>query len=402
MDSSWTTVPAEEFCTSVRDGTHDSPRPVENGKLLVTTRHLRKGRLDLESAYRISVEDFEDVNRRSKVDKWDVLVSMIGTIGEVYLVDHEPDFAIKNIGLFKSRDEARGKWLYYYLCTPRVQGLLRQHSRGTTQQYVPLGELRKLPVAYPTNRKELERIVTILSHLDDKIELNRRMSEMLGCISRALFQEWVIDRLKAATSWDTSKWGSRPLDDIAYFLNGAACQRFPVAHGEPSLPVIKIRELNQGITPQSDRVSATIPQKWHIQDGDVLFSWSGTLLARIWTGGEAALNQHLFKVTSEEFPKWFYFHWVLHHLDAFRDIAADKATTMGHIRRHHLSEAICFVPDADSLENMSRVMEPLLERQILCELESRTLAELRDALLPKLISGELRVPEAEQLVSEVA
>jgi type I restriction enzyme S subunit len=149
MASKWRYVPASEFCTSVRDGTHDSPKPVEHGRFLVTSRHIVGGRLDLGHAYLISQEDFDEINRRSKVDQWDVLLSMIGTVGEPCLIKDEPNFAIKNVGLFKSRGETEGKWLYYYLRSPVTQQLIQEHSRGTTQQYVPLNALRELPVIVP-------------------------------------------------------------------------------------------------------------------------------------------------------------------------------------------------------------------------------------------------------------
>src|SRR5213594_4381420 len=111
MAGEWRTVPAEQFCVSVRDGTHDSPKRVEHGRFLVTSRHITGGQLDLGSAYLISQEDFEAINKRSKVDQWDVLISMIGTVGEPCLIKEEPNFAIKNIGLFKSKGEVEGKWL---------------------------------------------------------------------------------------------------------------------------------------------------------------------------------------------------------------------------------------------------------------------------------------------------
>lgn len=272
---------------------------------------------------------------------------------------------------------------------------------GTTIPHISGAQIEAFNFQLPP-LSEQRRIASTLGALDDKIELNRRMSETLEQIARTQFRDWFADKLGKVQAGEYPSWTVKPLDEIADFLNGAACQRFPQIDGEPWLPVIKIRELNLGITEQSDRVAATIPEKWHIKDGDVLFSWSGTLLAKKWTGGNAALNQHLFKVTSTKYPKWFYFQWVLHHLEAFRSIAADKATTMGHIRRHHLTEALCVVPDSDSLSEMGATMEPIHRRWLMCELESRTLAELRDTLLPKLISGELRVPEAEQLVSEVA
>src|ERR1039458_9399806 len=188
MANDWRTIPAEEFCLSVRDGTHDSPKPVTKGRNLVTSRHIIGGRLDLSSAYLIAEADFDAINRRSKVDRWDVLVSMIGTVGEPCLVKEEPDFAIKNIGLFKSRGQTEGEWLYYYFQTPQARQLIRELSRGTTQQYIPLAELRTFPVVAPASQTEMRAITQVLATLDHKIELNRQMNETLEASARALFK----------------------------------------------------------------------------------------------------------------------------------------------------------------------------------------------------------------------
>jgi type I restriction enzyme S subunit len=193
MGSEWKELPASEFCDSVRDGTHDSPKQVSSGKLLVTSRHITGNRLDLSSAYRISNTDYDEINRRSKVDQWDVLFTMIGTVGEPCLVSEEPNFAIKNIGLFKNTSETRGKFLYYYLCSPEAQHHTKSHSRGTTQQYIPLGELRKFPVRFPSDEGEMKAIAHILGTLDDKIELNRRMNATLEGMAQALFKSWFVD-----------------------------------------------------------------------------------------------------------------------------------------------------------------------------------------------------------------
>jgi type I restriction enzyme S subunit len=186
-------MPAEEFCASVRDGTHDSPKPVDRGRFLVTSRHITGGRLDLANAYLISQSDFDAINKRSRVDQWDVLVSMIGTVGELCLIKEEPNFAIKNIGLFKSKGEIEGKWLYYYLRSPDAQQHIRAQSRGITQQYIPLCALRDLPIFAPDNRYEMCAIAHILGTLDDKIELNRRMNETLEAMARVLFKSWFVD-----------------------------------------------------------------------------------------------------------------------------------------------------------------------------------------------------------------
>jgi type I restriction enzyme S subunit len=206
----------------------------------------------------------------------------------------------------------------------------------------------------------------VLGALDDKIELNRRMNATLEAMARALFQSWFVDfdpvRAKqegrkptgmddatAALFPDSFResdvgeipegWDVLSLDKTAQYLNGLALQKYPPGDG-PTLPVIKIAQLRKGDSCGADRCNTELPPEYIVQDGDVLFSWSGSLEVELWCGGLGALNQHLFKVTSSEFPKWFYLLWTLHHLSEFRLIAAAKATTMGHIQRGHLTAAI--------------------------------------------------------------
>ena len=120
----------------------------------------------------------------------------------------------------------------------------------------------------------------------------------------------------------------------------------------------------------------------------------------IWCGGKAALNQHLFKVTSESYPKWFYLYSTKKHLADFQRIAADKAVTMGHIKRSHLTEALCAIPSEKILDIGSSILSPMIESVVSNELESRILASLRDTLLPKLISGELPIKNAEKFLEQ--
>lgn len=261
-------------------------------------------------------------------------------------------------------------------------------------------------------------IACILNSLDDKIELNRQMNATLEAMARAIFQSWFVDfdpvRAKAEgrqpEGMDAAMaalfpcgfevvdgrkvpkgWGVNPLDTIAVFLNGLALQKYPAEIDEPFLPAIKIAQMHSGDTEGADKVSVNIPAEYHINDGDVLFSWSGSLEIILWCNGKGALNQHLFKVSSESYPKWFYYYWTLHHLPEFQLIAEGKATTMGHIQRHHLSEAMAFVPPPDLMEQMDMVMAPLLNKIINNMIESRTLANIRDALLSKLMLGEIPV-----------
>ncbi|WP_027849441.1 restriction endonuclease subunit S [Marinospirillum minutulum] len=184
-------------------------------------------------------------------------------------------------------------------------------------------------------------------------------------------------------------WEVKALDEIAHYQNGLALQKFRPEGDEESLPVLKIAQLRKGFADGEERASANIKPECIVDNGDVVFSWSGSLIVDIWCGGKVALNQHLFKVTSQNYPKWFYYYWTKRHLEVFQQIAADKAVTMGHIKREHLSQAKCLVP-ADNLLELG-VISNLLKKQVLLNLENFSLENIRDALLPKLLSGELRV-----------
>jgi type I restriction enzyme S subunit len=273
---------------------------------------------------------------------------------------------------------------------------------------------------------EQHAIARILSTLDDRIELNRKMNATLEAMAQAIFKSWFVDFDPVRAKMDGREpggmdaetaalfpdafeevdgqevpegWEVKGLDEIATYLNGLALQKYP-PEGEDYLPVIKIAQLRKGGVEGADKASANLDSAYIINDGDVIFSWSGSLAVVLWCGGRGALNQHLFKVTSDHYPKWFYYLWTIHYLPDFQAIAAGKATTMGHIQRRHLSEAKALVPPPKLLDGMNRTLAPLIEMIVANNVQSRTLAALRDTLLPKLISGEIRVPDAMLEVAE--
>jgi len=322
--------------------------------------------------------------------------------------------------ILKGNSFAKTRYLYYAINNCDISGYIT----GSTIPKLSQRGLNALLIPCPTINEQ-KSIASILSSLDDKIELNREMNETLEAMARAIFKDWFVDfgptRAKQegrsaylpehlwslfpeAIDDETGLpigWDEKSLDEIADFLNGLALQKYPPLEDEDPLPVIKIAELRSGITEKSGRASRQIPEKYIVRNGDFLFSWSGSLVAKFWTEGEGALNQHLFKVTSANYPTWFYTQWVYYHLEEFQRIAAAKATTMGHIQRGHLTAAKVICPQPSSMNPMSEFVTSLLEKTIQNNLESRTLAELRDRLLPKLMSGEIRIKDAEEAIGEV-
>lgn len=182
---------AIDYCQKVFDGTHDSPKPVANGRLLITSKHIANRCLETSSAYLISEEDFENVNKRSQVQQWDVLFSMIGTVGNVYIeTSNYIDYAIKNMGVFSCRNKEKAYWLYYYLQSPLVLSKIDALMAGAVQKFVPLGFLRDLDI--PEYTEKSKHIVSVLSALDEKIALNKKMNQKLEAMAKRLYDYWFV------------------------------------------------------------------------------------------------------------------------------------------------------------------------------------------------------------------
>lgn len=354
---------------------------------------------------------------RGHPEPGDLIFVCKGSPGRVAMTPDPVDFCIAQdmVAVRANPSRIYPPYLLAILRSELMQARIGNMHVGTLIPHFKKGDFDKLLVPLPN--EQIQKVIgDIYLLLSQKIELNRRMNATLEAMARALFQSWFVDfdpvRAKAAgeipagidpatadlspCEFEDSElgqipkgWQVRSLDEVADFLNGLALQKFPPANG-PTLPVIKIAQLRKGDTTGADHCDAQLPKQYIVRDGDVLFSWSGSLEVELWCGGTGALNQHLFKVTSKDFPKWFYYQWTREHLRGFRQTAAGKATTMGHIQRHHLTAAKVLVPPPQLLLAMTRVMAPFIEKLVSNRQQMATLGRIRDALLPKLLSGEIR------------
>ena len=418
-DKEWEDVALGNL-VEIFDGPHATPTKTPTGPLFLGISNLASGRLDLTATEHLSEDDYLRWTRRVTPTTNDVVFSYETRIGEAALIPNGLRACLgRRMGLLRAKDGAVDlRFLLYAFLGTQFQETLRVRTvHGSTVDRIPLIEMPSFPIHVPRDITEQCAIAHVLGTLDDKIELNRRMNATLEAMARALFRSWFVDfdpvrakmegrdtglpkdiadlfpaRLVSSQLGEIpEEWQIRPLDSVAHFQNGLALQKFRPSQSEARLPVVKIAQLRTGEADSGEWARATNKREFIIDNGDVVFSWSGSLLVQMWHGGRAALNQHLFKVTSKRYPKWFYLHSILSHFPEFQRIARDKATTMGHIRRHHLTDALCAVPPDRFVNGISRIFERLLERQGVNEVERRTLATLRDALLPRLVSGEMRV-----------
>lgn len=304
--------------------------------------------------------------------------------------------------------EAHSKYIYYFLTLDSITEHLQSIAEQSKATYPSINppDLLNLDIILPPIEEQKE-IAAILSSLDDKIELNQQINKKLEEMAQAIFKEWFIDfnfpdengnpyRDSGGAMIDSelgqipASWSIKSLDEIAEFTNGLAMQKFRPTEHEKSLPVLKIKELRQGNTDiNSDRCTIEIPDNVKISDGDVIFSWSGSLMIDLWTGGKAGLNQHLFKVTSDKYPKAFYYLWIKYYLARFIAIAQDKATTLGHIQRRHLTDAKVFCPNDKIMQKFNDVVTSIIEKIIKSRIEIRVLTSSIDTLLPKLMLNKL-------------
>lgn len=292
-------------------------------------------------------------------------------------------------------DRLERGFLYGALRTDQYRRQIVATATGTTVKHTSPTKICESVIPLPPIEDQ-RCIATILGFLDDKIDSNRQLAALLEEVAATVFNARFVDFV-GVEEFDDSDIGRVPLGwctgaltDLASFVNGKAFTKDANGRGRP---ILRIRELNSGVDDNTLRSDLDAADEYVARDRDILFAWSGSLMVRRWSGPESLINQHIFKVIPEGYPPWFVYQWTGQHMTDFRAIARDKATTMGHIQRRHLSEAAVPIPDIAAIGAARDTLEPVDEHQGILDAETRTLVALRDALLPKLISGEIRVPD---------
>lgn len=387
----WKEVRLEECVSLLGDGLHGTPKYTENGEYaFINGNNLTNGRIVIKPETKRINED-EYLKYKKNLTDRTIFVSINGTIGNVGTYNGEKIILGKSACYFNVLDDIDKTFIKYIVSSPSFKTYLETNATGTTIKNVSLAQMRNYSFLIPPLPTQ-QKIAAILSSLDDKIELNNKINTNLEKQAQALFKNWFVDFEpfggKMPEGWKVGK-----LSEIADYLNGLAMQKFRPLEGEEGLPVLKIKELRQGCYDESSELCSPsrIKPEYIIHDGDVIFSWSGSLLVDIWCGGTCGLNQHLFKVTSQTYEKWFYYLWTKHHLDRFIFLAADKATTMGHIKREELDKAEVVIPDDKTYQQLTSVIKPIIDEIINNRIENRKLSQTRDELLPKLMNGEIEV-----------
>ena len=296
------------------------------------------------------------------------------------------------------------KYLYYKLSLVNF----KNYVTGSAQPKLTKDNLNSI-ILHIHKDSEQRRIAAVLSALDAKIDCNNRINTELESMAKTLYDYWFVQFDFPDANGKPYKssggkmvynatlkreipegWNDGSLWDIARYFNGLAMQKYR-PNGSDYLPVIKIREMSEGLSNSTEKASPDIHQDAIINDGDVLFSWSATLDVRIWSRGRGALNQHIFKVTSDKYPKTFYYFELLGYLAHFKMMAEKRKTTMGHITQDHLKQSKICIPPTDLLCKAHEMIDRIFKKRLVHEKENQELVRLRDWLLPMLMNGQVTV-----------
>ncbi len=315
------------------------------------------------------------------LQKDDIIISARGTVGVIAMLGKPMAFNQSCYGVRAKEKLSFNDYIYYLLKNTVAQ--LSQFSHGGVFDTITRKTFDEIDISLPP-LPEQKAIAEVLNSLDDKIDLLHRQNKTLEQMAETLFRQWFVEEAK-------EEWEERPLSNIANFLNGLACQKYPPVNASEKLPVLKIKQLRNGFSDDCDWATSEVKPEYIVGNGDVIFSWSASLMVKIWDGETCILNQHLFKVTSDKFPKWYYYLWSKYYLDEFISISSSHATTMGHIKRSDLDDAVVLVPTPDELKYFSEIQTPIIDKIITNNMQLKKLVAIRNTLLPKLMSGEVKV-----------
>lgn len=414
MKSKWTKVLLKDIATELSDGLHKAPKFVYGGEyLFVNATNLENGYIvEKDKAKRTTYEEY--IKYSVPLTDRTILYSIDGTIGNIARYRGEKCVLGKGACYINLNDDVDFDYVYFQLQSRDFDEYIHTMSTGSTIRHISLRTMRNYCFNLPPLPIQ-RRIANILSSVDDKIENTRKTCEKLEEIAQAIFKRWFVefefpneDRQPYKSSGGEmvvcdelgkeipKGWKCVSLIEMAEFINGLALKRYPPKADDDALPVLKIKELRQGFCDSSsDKATSNVDESYIINVGDLIFSWSGSLMVRFWTNGTCFLNQHLFNVKAKNgFTNEFVYLVVKHFLEEFRLIAASKATTMGHIKRSDLKNSY-FALNNKVFQQFNDIIVPIIQEKIHLELENAKLMQTRDALLPKLMSGELAVDDME-------
>lgn len=390
-------VTLDSICTSIADGDHQAPPKSPSGIPFITISCLDPdgGKPDFVSAARVPREYYDSLPSNRRAQPNDVLLSVVGSLGIPYLVADGDEFVFqRHIAILRPGPDVLPEYLYYLLKSPSTYHYIDSVAQGAAQRTLTLAQLRAMEVNIPSIQTQRD-IVARLKPYDKLIENNRKQIALLEEAAQRLYKEWFVDL--RFPGYEKTKfidglpegWKRISMLDLGDYLNGYAFK--PADHFREGFPIIKIRELKDGVSSDTPRNNGlNVPAKYLIHSGDIIFSWSATLVAKIWMGEDALLNQHLFKVApKQEFSSEYVVQSINNAIAEMRGLTT--GSTMTHLQRNKLGIIHTIKPSDEVMQAYTKQADAIRNASMNRERAIGLLTETRDRLLPKLMSGEIEV-----------
>lgn len=385
-----------DFCDDVRDGTHDSPKHLDSGKLLITSKNIKGDSIDFENASYISEEDYNKINERSLVEINDVLYSMIGTVGLVYRVDQQPNYAIKNMGLFKIHDELKSKWLYYYLNSPKAKEKILSMLSGSTQKFISLSNLRNLEIEFPQNIDDAKRIIKICESIDKKIKLNNEINNNLEEQLRLFFEEDILNKLNNENTYECSLYDRFDvIDNRGKTPPLVEYSKYPIIDVKVLSGVERVINYNNCLKYVSKETYDTFFRSGHPKLYDTLLSTVGSLAElKIYLENIGTIAQNVVALRPKNDYPLFMYQYILSLKQ--RLTSYDIGSVQPSIKVTQFMKEIIKIPkDKDLIYKFENLANANTFKMKNLMMENRYLEQLRDTLLPKLMNGEIDLDNIE-------
>lgn len=382
--------------SDVRDGTHDSPKAVESGFPLVTSKNLLKnGSLDLSNVSLISDEDFRQVNKRSEVHVGDILFGMIGTIGNPVLIKSE-GFAIKNVALIKEKKELLNKYLIHCLNGSAIERQFHEQNMGGTQKFLSLGVIRDLEILAP-NVQEQIKIAEILSTWDKSIEATERLLENSKKRKKVLMQQ-LLTRKKRLPGF-SGTWETISLAEVADILIGGTPSRSNPKYWDSEKKTnnrwLSIANLN------SDEISDTSEYLTDqgVKNSNVKLLPAGTIVMsfKLSIGKKAILKKPCytneaicgFVIRNNDLLVTSYLFHALETIDMTSEV--DIAIKGATLNKEKLKGLLISLPEKDEQVAISQILDTASQEQKKIQLAVSRLKDEKAALMQQLLTGKKRV-----------
>ena len=395
----WKNVVASEYCSNITDGTHDSPKRTDKGHYLVTSKHIKGHDIDFSNAYLISDEDYKKIIQRSKVDQWDIIISMIGAYCGYCYVERNShiDYTIKNVGLLKTGSEEKAWWLYYYLNSPSGRSMLSNMRAGSTQPYISLTELRKMIIPVPDDISRT-KIIRVLRAIDVKIETNEKINENLSQQLRLIFQHTFLD--EEHPEWPVEKLGSflsleRGLSYKGKFLSDSE-----------GVPMVNLGNILPNSVFRSEKLkfyTGDYKAKVIVKPGDIVVANTDLTQAREVLGSAILIpdlgyptiicSHHISIVRDCRISKHF-IHGMLNS-PSYRErvVGFATGTTVLALPSETILNCEFALPPNELIVEYDSIAESYYQKSEQLRKENQQLTQLRDTLIPQLMFGQLDVSE---------